>query len=246
MKGADVKHAQRFLADKDNCSKFGDFHPGATDGDFGEHSAGACHRARWFLGFPKDKCGRKYDAELDAYLTGKKRLNLWYRRRRRKRLAAALPPLRERAFKKAVSKLNVKESPAGSNRVFCSDWYGVCGPWCAMFVTWCYVQAGSKMFLRGSRYAYVPYLQNAIKHGYYGFREVHFSEAKRGDIVTFDWDRNGVPDHVGLFDRWANSSHSAFYTIEGNTALNNNSNGGQVMRRYRYVYQVGCFGRQEH
>jgi len=244
MKGADVKHAQRYLADHDNCSRHGDFHPGPIDGEFGPHTAGACHRAKYWLGFPKDKLGRSYTKELDDILTGKKKLSRWYERRRKKRLANR-NPLRERAFHIAMTKRGVRENPPGSNRCFASDWYGMCGSWCAMFVTWAYVQAGSKKFARGSRYAYCPYLQNAIRNHWYGFRPLHFSELKRGDIVLYDWDRNGVPDHVGLFDKWADSSHQNFYALEGNTAVGNDSNGGEVMIRYRSVYQVSCAGRQE-
>src|SRR5262245_18055846 len=71
--------------------------------------------------------------------------------------------LREQALENALTQLGVKEDPAESNHVkFCEWYYGnpnTVGPWCAMFVTWAYETVGdSPAFIRGSRYAYVPYL----------------------------------------------------------------------------------------
>ena len=47
-----------------------------------------------------------------------------------------------------------------------------------------------------------------------------------GDLVLFDWDSDGVCDHIGIVEK-----PSPLVTIEGNTSPTDNSNGGQVMRR---------------
>jgi cell wall-associated NlpC family hydrolase len=48
----------------------------------------------------------------------------------------------------ARAELGTIESPAGSNKVKYSTWYGLTGPWCVMFVMWCYQQAGVELPIR--------------------------------------------------------------------------------------------------
>lgn len=129
----------------------------------------------------------------------------------------------------AVHQIGTKEKPAGSNVVKYSTWYGLTGPWCAMFVTWLYVQAGSKSFARGSRWAYVPFLLSSAKSWKYKLQVTH--NPLPGDVITFDWGGDGTPDHVGIVR--SPKGNGSYVTIEGNTAVGNDSNGGEVMRRER-------------
>ena len=62
-----------------------------------------------------------------------------------------------------------------------------------------------------------------------------------GDIVIFNWDQAGVPEHIGIVEEYLGNGR--FRSVEGNTAVGNDSNGGQVMRRERNVSQVDGFGR---
>jgi hypothetical protein len=144
-------------------------------------------------------------------------------------------PAREAALYRAISQLGVKESPAGSNQVKYTDWYGMVGPWCAMFCTWSYDASGgpgSASFDRNqARYAYVPYIVADARGGRYGLSTT--GTPKPGDLVAYDWARNGEYDHVGFFEKWT-GSHT-FTAIEGNTSTSNNSNGGEVQRRQRDV-----------
>ena len=50
-----------------------------------------------------------------------------------------------------------------------------------------------------------------------------------------------MPEHIGIVEKSLGGGQ--FHCIEGNTAVGNDSNGGQVMRRLRYVSQVNGFGR---
>ena len=50
-----------------------------------------------------------------------------------------------------------------------------------------------------------------------------------------------MPDHIGIVEGYLGGGK--FYCIEGNNSFGNNSNGGQVMRRTRYVSQVNGFRR---
>lgn len=65
---------------------------------------------------------------------------------------------------------------------------------------------------------------------------------KRGDVVFFDFSGNhSARTHVGLIERV--NSDGSLTTIEGNTSVTSNDNGGAVMRRTRYKYQVTSYGR---
>jgi hypothetical protein len=82
----------------------------------------------------------------------------------------------------------------------------------------------SPLFARRSRWAYVPYVLNDEHAARNGLTVAKTPEA--GDLVLFDWDSDGVCDHIGIVER-----PSPLVTIEGDTSSTNNSNGGQMMRR---------------
>jgi CHAP domain len=131
----------------------------------------------------------------------------------------------------AKSQIGAKESPANSNQQKYGQWYGMNGvPWCAIFVTWADQTGGrpSRSFARGSRYSYVPYVVNDARQGRNGLTVT--SSPKPGDLVCYDWGRDGEHDHIGIFESGSSSSWNA---VEGNTSTSDNSNGGQVMRRSR-------------
>jgi CHAP domain len=134
---------------------------------------------------------------------------------------------------KAKGELGKKESPQNSNMQPYGAWYGMNGvPWCAIFCTWADQLGGkpTKSFAKGSKYAYVPYIVNDARMGRNGLSLT--SSPKPGDLVCYDWGRDGEYDHVGLVLTPPNSS-GLFDAIEGNTSTSNNSNGGQVMQRTR-------------
>lgn len=138
--------------------------------------------------------------------------------------------LRAAALKKAQGEIGTKESPPNSNKTKYTDWYGMVGPWCAMFCTWCYETAGdSPSFKKGSTYAYVPYIVNDARNKKNGLSVT--DSPIPGDLVCFDWGYDGTYDHVGLFEAW--TSGNSFNSVEGNTSVGNDSDGGAVMRRQR-------------
>jgi len=141
---------------------------------------------------------------------------------------------RQRALEAAIGYLGYKESPPNSNDTRFGEWYG-CNyqPWCAAFVSYCYeVDAGgSPSFAKGQNYAYVPYMVSDGRNNRNGLSIP--SSVIPGDLVTYNWDGgpDGTYDHVGIFEAWTGGS--SFTAIEGNTSVDNNSNGGAVMRRQR-------------
>lgn len=143
---------------------------------------------------------------------------------------------------KARGQIGYKESPAGSNHTKYGEWYGMdyC-PWCATFCTWNAVGCGSSALARGTRYSYVPYIEADAKAGKNGLKKIAKDGGKPGDLITFDWDSDGLADHVGLVEK--NLGGGSYQTIEGNTSTSDNSNGGQVMRRTRYAGDVSMIVR---
>lgn len=109
-------------------------------------------------------------------------------------------------------------------------YYGVSGvPFCAMFVSWVFAQAGQEApCLPG---AYCPWMVNDTRRA---GAEVSFWEAQPGDIIFFDWNGDGESDHVGIveanFGDW-------LQTIEGNV------DNGEVKRCARDQYTVICICR---
>lgn len=128
----------------------------------------------------------------------------------------------------ARAELGTKESPAGSNKVKYSIWYGLTGPWCVMFVMWCCQQAGVDLPIRTASCS-------ALKAAAQSAGMWVTGSYQPGDIVIYDWGRDGVPDHCGIIETVGGSSVVA---IEGNTAVGNDSNGGEVMRRTRTLSQI--------
>lgn len=135
----------------------------------------------------------------------------------------------------AKNEIGTKESPKNSNKVKYAKEYGMNGqPWCAMFVWWVFKHAGcSELFYGGKKSAYCPTIAD-----YYIAKKqtVAKSKGKPGYIVLFDWNKNNSSDHIGIIEK--KNSDGTYTTIEGNTSLSNNSNGGQVMRRTRKQSEI--------
>jgi hypothetical protein len=121
------------------------------------------------------------------------------------------------------------EKPLNSNKTKYGKWFGFDGvAWCGMFVSWCYAQAGFPLPKIGFTKGFAG-CQTAV--AYFKKNNQITNTPAPGDIVFFDWNRDGRFDHTGVFVKWINNNE--FEAIEGNTAIGNDSNGGTVMRRKR-------------
>ena len=83
--------------------------------------------------------------------------------------------------------------------------------WCAIFVSWCadqcgYLDAGVLPKMEGVR----PYVDWFKERGQWQGRDY---EPSPGDIIFFDWESDGLADHVGIVEKVENG---IIYTIEGN------------------------------
>ncbi|MDE6727089.1 MAG: CHAP domain-containing protein [Oscillospiraceae bacterium] len=91
------------------------------------------------------------------------------------------------------------------------SWYGFSYriEWCAAFVSWCYAEAGMKG----------PFFCACNSEGIAWFKRVgqwvgpEYRDIAPGDCIFFDWDLNGLANHVGLV---IGTDGEKVYTIEGN------------------------------
>lgn len=136
----------------------------------------------------------------------------------------------------AVRELGYRE--LGDNRNKFGAWYGMdYQPWCAMFVSYCFYTVGLPLPITTRKgFAYCPYGVAWFKD-----KDRWFSTPQIGDVVFYNWSGDGVADHVGIVE--SINSDGSVYSIEGNTSLNNDSNGGEVMRRKRGRSVILGFGR---
>ena len=104
--------------------------------------------------------------------------------------------------------------------------------WCSAFVTWIFYKGGdSALFYGGKKVVYVPTAEQWCRAN---LAEIPIYLAMPMDIITFDWNNNGVPDHIGFVRN--RKSGTEVYTIEGNTS------GGIVACKTRPAkYVSGCF-----
>lgn len=102
-------------------------------------------------------------------------------------------------------------------------------PWCAMFASWCFAQAGVS----------VPGMPSAscgaiLRPCQSAGLVVPSRSAQPGDIVIFDWGaKDNSHDHIGIVEL---NKGAYIQTIEGNTSPSNagsQGNGGGVWRRTR-------------
>jgi len=125
-----------------------------------------------------------------------------------------------------VAQIGVGEYPPGSNHNKFTDWYGMSGPWCDMSQSWIFTAAGMPM-----RYAYCPTHIDAFKS--LGAWHNGAAGIAMGDLVFYDWNRDGIADHVEWVEAVAGGSLT---TLGGNVA-------DRFGRWYRGESQVMGFGR---
>lgn len=176
----------------------------------------------------------------------------YYAKAREAPVPGALTP-HERVVQKALSQLGTHESPAGSNMQKYGAWFGLNGqPWCAIFVSW--ACDGILAF----KYSYVPAVVEAARTRKAGLAVI--TEPVVGCFACYDWPpADGTADHIGIYTpeslltrlvpkaladakkAYGSLGVGDFWAVEGNTAVGNESDGGQVMLRKRNRTDVQAF-----
>lgn len=114
--------------------------------------------------------------------------------------------------------VGVAEQPPGSNNViYNTDFYGgpvngAAYPWCCAFIWWLFNKLGlSSEFCGGAKTAYCPFVVNYARNVGAWITDCRYQP---GDILLYDWNNDGIADHIGLCISWDGVKGEA---IEGNT-----------------------------
>lgn len=98
---------------------------------------------------------------------------------------------------------------------------GYAEAWCGDFVTWCYWSSGLALPLlqggmngRQTGFSYVP---SAVAYARLHSQVVMSWQAQPGDLVCFDWNGDGIADHVELAEGWSAGAGGVLTTIGGNS-----------------------------
>lgn len=104
------------------------------------------------------------------------------------------------------------------------SWYGFDSrvEWCACFVSWCADQCG---YIDSGIIPKFSLVSDGVAwfsgNGQWQDRSY---EPSAGDLIFFDWDSDGSPDHVGIVEKCENS---IVYTVEGNS--------GDACKQHQYA-----------
>ena len=133
----------------------------------------------------------------------------------------------------AKSQLNYRET--GNNDTIFGKWYGLNNnPWCAMFVSWCYDQAGSVSKVAAQTKKGFASCDAGLKWFTKKNKIVPVGQAQAGDLVFFQFDKDAQADHVGICA--SNDGKGFLMVYEGNTSSDNKgsqSNGDGVFLKKR-------------
>ena len=141
----------------------------------------------------------------------------------------------------AISQIGQGNDADGSNKYNLWYWgYRSKAPWCAVFIAWCFKQTGIFARLSGldNKAGCEPWRRWAVANG------IFFKTPKVGSIVLFDWNpkTGDGADHIGIVEKInknSDGSVASVGTIEGNTSWSGSQdNGGKVLRKTRYPWQI--------
>ena len=128
----------------------------------------------------------------------------------------------------AKNEVGVKENPANSNNVKYNTWYygksvsGAAYPWCAAFVSWCFKNDQNLCPKTASCLNMLQWFET---------RGQIVKTPQPGDIVFFHYSTNARrTNHVGIV---IGIDGKIIRTVEGNTSVSSNDNGGCVMESRR-------------
>lgn len=144
------------------------------------------------------------------------------------------------AIRRAKAELNVTEFPANSNNVKYNTWYygkmvqGSAYPWCAAFISYIFKDSPNLVKKTASCLEMLDWFEahNRI-----------VTHPQPGDIIFFKFSTNSRrTNHVGIVIS-VNNPPTKITTIEGNTSVKSDDNGGAVMERQRNLKNVVAFAR---
>jgi len=134
---------------------------------------------------------------------------------------------------KAEALAGIKELPV--NKTKYGKWFGYDGqPWCAMFVSWCFNQAGAIDLIKQSAKGFAG-CESFEAWAKKNKMTVPVDQVQAGDVLLFDFTKEGKSVHTGIAIGYNVHTH-LIDTIEGNTAgdsKGSQANGDGVYLKHR-------------
>ena len=142
---------------------------------------------------------------------------------------------------KAKAEIGVCEVPAKSNNVKYNTWYygknvqGDKYPWCATFISYLFRSEQKLCKKTASCIDMLEWFEGNNRIVY---------EPKPGDLIFFHYNTNNrKTNHVGIIIK---VEKDGITTIEGNTSVTSQDNGGRVMQRKRTLKNVVAYARPSY
>ena len=146
-----------------------------------------------------------------------------------------------------ITPVNIAKSQAGyqetgNNNTMYGKWYGLNNqPWCAMFVSWCYDQAGLVSKIAAQSKKGFASCDAGLKWFAKNGKVIPVGQAKENDIAFFQFDDDAQADHVGIVAK--NDGKKFLWVWEGNTSgdkKGSQSNGdGVYLKKRAYSLIMG-------
>ena len=131
----------------------------------------------------------------------------------------------------ARAEIGYNEKPNNNNKFAKVAGHANYQPWCATFIRACFIKGQEEKAIPNS--AYCPHIEAWARANN---RVVPTREAKRGDLVLFDFTRSGKSEHIGILTHnFSAKSPEYLRTIEGNTGAISASEGDGVQKKKRHV-----------
>lgn len=153
---------------------------------------------------------------------------------------------RAKIIELATKEIGYTEDPPGSNKTKYGAEFGFDGvQWCCIF--YMHILKHSSNVIPYGPHAYNKNGYASVPGYYIDHKNGSTSDPQPGDAVIFDWEKgkqasgDWTSDHIGIFKEWIDKKAGTFFTIEGNTSVGNQSNGGAVMLRQRNLAFVQAF-----
>ena len=147
----------------------------------------------------------------------------------------------------ATKEVGYKEGPNNGTKY--GAWYGLDhNSWCAMFVSWCFNQAGLTSLIAAGPKGYAgceTFETWAKAHNLI----VPTASVQAGDILLYDFLKTGKSEHTGIATGIIDSHTHLIPTVEGNTAAENagsQANGDGVYVKHRAVTTVRAVVRPKY
>ena len=137
-------------------------------------------------------------------------------------------------LKNAIAEIGYKEGQNNDNKYAAMAGHANHQAWCATFVYAMFKKAGEEKAIPNT--AYCPYIESWARANN---AVVPLKEAKKGDLVLFDFNRTGKAEHVGICSHdYDAATPNVIWTIDGNTsslAGGSQANGDGVYKKVRAV-----------